>query len=73
MRVLKLIKKAAEEVGVTPGTLRDYERQGLISPARDTAGRRLYTEVDVAEARKVAAQRLKNRGSGLRHVGIEAA
>lgn len=66
MSVLMTIQKAAQESGVSPTTLRIYERLGLLSPTRDSANRRLYGPVDVAQAKKIAAQRLANRGSGLR-------
>jgi DNA-binding transcriptional MerR regulator len=60
------IQPAATEVGVTPGTLREYERLKLLNPRRDSTGRRLYEEVDIAAARRVKAERLARRGSGLR-------
>jgi DNA-binding transcriptional MerR regulator len=62
----KTIQTAAAEANLSPGTLRTYERIGLLSPARDSAGRRLYGPGDVAEARRIAKQRAANRGSGLR-------
>lgn len=70
---LMTIQKAAQEVGVSPTTLRYYERLRLIAPCRDSANRRLYSVADVAEARSVAAQRRANRGSGLRQVKAAAA
>jgi DNA-binding transcriptional MerR regulator len=66
MTTLLTIQKAAQEANLSPTTLRVYERLGLISPARDSAGRRLYGPAEVAQAREVAAQRLANRGRGLR-------
>lgn len=71
MSQLKTIQKAAEEANVSPTTLRTYERLGLLTPARDSVGRRLYSAADIALAREIAAQRLANRGIGLR--GREAA
>ena len=56
------IRAAAEQAGVSPGTLRAYDRLGLISPARDSAGRRVFTDIDVAQARRVAAERAKRQG-----------
>lgn len=53
------IRTAAEQAGISPGTLRLYERLGLLKPARDSAGRRVFTAVDVAMARRVAAERGK--------------
>jgi MerR family transcriptional regulator/heat shock protein HspR len=69
---LMTIARAAQEAGVSPNTLRIYERLGLLTPSRDTANRRLYSPVDVAQAKRVVAQRLANRGAGLRHPRPEA-
>lgn len=44
-----LIGEAAEKTGLSVDTLRYYERIGLLPPpARDSGGRRLYREQDVA-------------------------
>ncbi len=56
------IRAAAQQAGISPQTLREYERLGLIRPERDSAGRRVFTPVDVAAARRVAAERAKRRG-----------
>jgi DNA-binding transcriptional MerR regulator len=66
MPQLMTIQRAAQEAGVSPTTLRIYERLGLLSPSRDTANRRLYSAADVAQAQKVALLRHANRGIGLR-------
>lgn len=43
------VSEAAAEVGLTSHTLRWYEQQGLVAPvARDSAGRRRYTEQDLS-------------------------
>jgi DNA-binding transcriptional MerR regulator len=63
--IVKTIQKASEEVGVTPNTLRIYERLGLLRLRRDSAGRRIFSAADIAEARKIAARRSAKRGSGL--------
>ncbi|MBV8932322.1 MAG: MerR family transcriptional regulator [Kutzneria sp.] len=43
------IAQAAEHSGLSIDTLRYYERIGLVDPpARDAAGRRLYTDGDLA-------------------------
>jgi DNA-binding transcriptional MerR regulator len=39
--------EAAARVGVAGDTLRDWERNGLVSPARLPNGRRVYSEADV--------------------------
>ena len=66
MSALMTIQKAAQEASLSPTTLRIYERLGSVVPARDSVGRRLYSPVHVAQAKEIAAQRLANRGSGLR-------
>lgn len=48
------IAEAATLVGVSPGTLRLWESQGLIAPARDGAGRRVFDDAEVDRLRKVA-------------------
>jgi DNA-binding transcriptional MerR regulator len=65
MRELRTIQRAAEETELSPNTLRIYEKLGLLSPMRDSAGRRLYSAADVTDAKKIAKQRLASRGSGL--------
>jgi DNA-binding transcriptional MerR regulator len=66
MAALLTIQSAANEAGLSPNTLRIYEQLGLLSPARDSAGRRLFSPADVADARRIKKQRLNARGSGLR-------
>ena len=66
MRQIRLIGRAASESKVSPGTLRIYEREGFLSPVRDSAGRRVYTAADVMAARRIAKERRAARGSGLR-------
>jgi MerR family transcriptional regulator, copper efflux regulator len=63
---LLTIKNAAAQAGLAPGTLRDYEKAGLLSPQRDSSGRRLYSDTDVRKARKVAADRRARVGKHLR-------
>ncbi|GIJ25270.1 MerR family transcriptional regulator [Micromonospora qiuiae] len=42
------VSEAAEQVGLSTYTLRWYEQEGLVAPpARDSAGRRRYTQQDV--------------------------
>jgi DNA-binding transcriptional MerR regulator len=67
MTALMTISDAAAEVGVGAATLREYERLGLLRPARDSVGRRIYTSDDVDRAREVLKQRKAARGSGLRN------
>ncbi len=59
------IATAAKQAGLTPGTLRVYERLGLLCPQRDSAGRRIYTAVEVNQARRIAQERKAARTAGL--------
>ncbi len=52
---------AAEAIGCTSATLRRYERDGELFPARDSAGRRVYTLTDVARAREIKREREEAR------------
>jgi MerR family transcriptional regulator/heat shock protein HspR len=59
---------AAKLCGVHPQTLRQYERQGLISPAREGEKNRLYSEADIERVRQI--QRL-TRDMGVNLAGVE--
>lgn len=50
-------------VGVHPQTLREYERQGLVTPQRTAGGTRRYGAAELA--RLEAIQRLTNEGMSL--------
>ncbi|HEX6417220.1 MAG TPA: MerR family transcriptional regulator [Acidimicrobiales bacterium] len=47
------IRVAARTAGLHPQTLRDYERRGLLRPARTAGGMRLYSDDDIARARRL--------------------
>ena len=47
------ISSAARQVPCAEGTLRGMEARGLLKPQRDTAGRRLFTDADIAAAREL--------------------
>jgi DNA-binding transcriptional MerR regulator len=64
---LRAITDAAAKAGITAGTLREYDRLGLLQPQRDSVGRRLYSERDIELARRIAAERAASRGRGLRN------
>ncbi len=55
-----VISVAAELLGCHPQTLRGYERQGLLNPTRTPGGTRLYSDLDMARARRVIE--LRNDG-----------
>jgi len=48
------IRYAARAAGLHAQTLRDYERRGLLRPARTDGGMRLFSDDDVARARRIA-------------------
>lgn len=47
---LMQIGELAEHVGVSSRSLRHYEQQGLLSPARGSNGYRVYAEIDLVRA-----------------------
>lgn len=63
-----MIGVAAELCGVHPQTLRQYERLGLVVPARVGAKNRLYCEDDVLRVRRI--QRL-TQDMGVNLAGVE--
>ena len=56
-----LIGRAAQLAGISPETARAYCRQGFLSPIRDSAGRRLFTEADVQRLREIYKTNAANR------------
>jgi DNA-binding transcriptional MerR regulator len=48
----KGISAAARLSECAEATLRDYERRGIVHPIRDSAGRRLFGDDDIAAARR---------------------
>jgi DNA-binding transcriptional MerR regulator len=52
------IAEAAERIGITAHTLRYYERIGLLDVPRDHAGRRWYTETELARVVFITRLRL---------------
>lgn len=63
-----MIGVAAQLCGVHPQTLRQYERLGLVSPARAGAKNRLYSENDILRVRRI--QRLTQE-LGVNLAGVE--
>lgn len=68
MRALFRISVAAELAGIHPQTLRDYDRLGLVSPARTPGRGRRYSMRDVEKLREV--QRLSQE-EGINLAGIK--
>ena len=65
-RVVYVISVAAELAGMHPQTLRQYDRLGLVSPARTSGRGRRYSHRDVDRLRRV--QELSNAGVNLEGV-----
>lgn len=62
------ISVAARLCGVHPQTLRAYERQGLVAPARQNEKNRMYSEADIRRVRQI--QRL-TQDLGVNLAGVE--
>ncbi len=63
------ISVAAELAGLHPQTLRIYEREGLLDPARSAGGTRRYSQNDITRLHEICA--LTNDGlnvAGIRRV-----
>jgi MerR family transcriptional regulator, heat shock protein HspR len=54
-RGLFSISVAAELAGLHPQTLRIYEREGLLDPARTAGGTRRYSQRDIARLQEICA------------------
>ncbi len=65
---LYMIGVAAQLCNVHPQTLRQYEKLGLISPARVGAKNRLFSELDIARVKRI--QRLTQE-LGVNLAGVE--
>jgi DNA-binding transcriptional MerR regulator/quercetin dioxygenase-like cupin family protein len=63
------VTEAARAAGVAPSTLRLWETQGLVSPARRASGQRLYSAADVALLQRISFLR---REAGLNPAAIRA-
>jgi MerR family transcriptional regulator/heat shock protein HspR len=60
------ISVAAELAGLHPQTLRLYEREGLLDPARSPGGTRRYSRNDIARLHEISGL----AGGGLNMAGI---
>jgi DNA-binding transcriptional MerR regulator len=60
------ISVAAQMAGLHPQTLRIYEREGLLDPARTAGGTRRYSRNDVARLQEICVL----TGDGLNLAGI---
>ncbi len=66
-RVLVTIKQAAAALGVHPGTLRAWERSGVIPTATRRRGLRVYTADDVAAIERAVLEAPADRGMAVGH------
>lgn len=64
----KSIGDVARVVGLPTNVLRHWETEGLLSPERDTAGRRRYNEDQIV--RIAVIQRSKSAGMTLKQIGV---
>lgn len=55
------IATAAKLVGVVPATLRAWDRGGLLQPARNAQGARIYTVADIRRAGEIKEQQRQRR------------
>jgi DNA-binding transcriptional MerR regulator len=55
------LSDAAALIGLSQSTLKNYERQGICVPIRDSANRRLYTEADLHVIREFRRRSAPNR------------
>lgn len=71
------IRVAARRAGLTPATLRAWERRyGAVEPGRSDAGQRLYSDADIERLRLIKAASEQGRGAsavaGLSDVDLSA-
>lgn len=67
-RAVYIISVAAELAGVHPRTLRIYEAEGLICPARTEGKIRLYSDRDIADVRYI---RFLTQEKGVNLAGVK--
>lgn len=53
MKKIYRISSAAAEVGVSSGTIKNWEKRGLINCRRDVNGHRIFTPSDIEQIRRV--------------------
>jgi DNA-binding transcriptional MerR regulator/quercetin dioxygenase-like cupin family protein len=54
------IGEVAEAARVSPQTVRDWERQGLLAPKRSAGGQRLYSHEELQSAQQISQLRRRN-------------
>lgn len=58
-----LIQEIAEKLGVHQGTIRNWERKGMINPKRDWVNRRVFTEEDLKKLLEMVHGKSEKPGS----------
>ena len=56
-----LISATAQQAEVSANTVRYYCRLGLLTPIRDSSGRRLFTKRDIQRIREIYAANMARR------------
>jgi DNA-binding transcriptional MerR regulator len=56
------IRQAAAALGISPDTLRRWEREGLINSERTPLGDRIFTPEKIAEIQQVIRSKSMERG-----------
>ncbi len=54
------LSHASRKAGVAEPTLRRYSNAGIVKCARDSAGRRIFTEADIECARAYREKRIRS-------------
>lgn len=60
-RAGKTVSQAARQLGLSPQTLRDYEKRGVVTPYRDRSGYRRYRDEDIRQIIAYMATRKPGR------------
>lgn len=47
----------AQAAGLHPSTVKNYCAEGLLSPVRDSSGRRIFYEKDLTRVREIALEK----------------
>lgn len=67
------IGEVAHRVGIHPSTIRSFERRGLLTPPRDWAGQRRFTEADVQRLQELVGTAAKRPARAVRSGGVRRA
>jgi MerR family transcriptional regulator, copper efflux regulator len=57
----RFISEICSELGIHPQTLRNWESRGLITPKRDWAGRRIFSDGDFEKIKSIIQERKNHR------------